>query len=379
MAKVGTSNVNVQEIGSILNAAGGSVNINQPLTFFTAAAKINKWARNKPENYNKVTALSDRERKLNNFGLSVSISASTPRNLLARAANGEDFYPYILPTGGEAHPYRLSDFLGYNTAAPAPYVIDVETNVTTQAYPTYVRFEVEENSGAEFLLREMGNIEGMHLAVLYKNGDNYYLFNPTKEESNEGVRANIGFNSAGTYGAMAVFTNYQGGFGIVDVTNMVETFVPVPDSYRSIKVTTVVVYAKATVSWGGSLYYNQYDKSIGGFNMPRVAVTYPNGSTPSFTYEVGFYIKVDSDFGNYYGEWYYSGEAISGGGNSSAETEILTGFPTYISLSDIIGVQFDPNTTVYYISLRPMVRRISGQGYLEIANTEEQVIYENWG
>lgn len=378
MAKVGTSNVNVQEIGSILNVAGGSVNINQPLTFFTAAAKINKWARNKPEDYNKVTALSDRERKLNNFGLRVSIGASAPNDLLARAASGEDFCPHTLPTGGEAHPYRLSDFLGYNTAAPAPYIIDAETNVTTQAYPTYGHFEVMENSGAEFTFREMGLIEGMHLAILYTDGDNYYLFNPA-EESDDGVRTNITFNRAGTYGAMAVYTNYAGGFGIVDVTTMAETFVPVPDSYRSIKVTTIVVYAKATVSWGGSLYYNQYDKSIGGFNMPRVALTYPNGSTPSFIYELGFYIRVDSDFGDYYGEWYYSEEAISGGGNSSAETLVLASFPTHISLSDIIGAHFDPNTTVYYISLRPMVRRISGQGWLEIANTEEQVIYENWG
>lgn len=48
MAVIGTSNINVQDIGSVLNEAGGSVNINQPLTFFTESAKINKWAKYKP-------------------------------------------------------------------------------------------------------------------------------------------------------------------------------------------------------------------------------------------------------------------------------------------------------------------------------------------
>ena len=48
MAVIGTSNISVQNIGTVLNEAGGSVNINQPLTFFTSAAKINKWSKYKP-------------------------------------------------------------------------------------------------------------------------------------------------------------------------------------------------------------------------------------------------------------------------------------------------------------------------------------------
>lgn len=52
MAVIGTSNINVQSIGTVLNEAGGSVNINQPLTFFTTAAKINKWSKYKPVDAN---------------------------------------------------------------------------------------------------------------------------------------------------------------------------------------------------------------------------------------------------------------------------------------------------------------------------------------
>lgn len=46
MAVIGTSNINVQSIGTALNEAGGSVDINSPLTFFSNT--LNKWSLKKP-------------------------------------------------------------------------------------------------------------------------------------------------------------------------------------------------------------------------------------------------------------------------------------------------------------------------------------------
>ena len=51
MAIIKETNINVStDIGQVLNEAGGSVNVNQPLTYFTTAAKHCKWSKYKPSN-----------------------------------------------------------------------------------------------------------------------------------------------------------------------------------------------------------------------------------------------------------------------------------------------------------------------------------------
>ena len=115
MAKVGTSNVNVQEIGSILNAAGGSVNINQPLTFFTTAAKINKWSFYKPVSYAKDFDMTELDFKNADDGFVFTDYASIDN--LITALNNNSVWDYRLPTGGSSSPYRLGDFRGYDTEA----------------------------------------------------------------------------------------------------------------------------------------------------------------------------------------------------------------------------------------------------------------------
>ena len=115
MAVIGSSNINVQDIGTVLNEAGGSVNINQPLTFFTESAKINRWSRNKPESYKADFIAGGSPKASNNFGLTVP-SFSSIESLFGSSS----VWSYTLPSGGVNSPYRLGDFCGYYVDAGAP-------------------------------------------------------------------------------------------------------------------------------------------------------------------------------------------------------------------------------------------------------------------
>ena len=139
------TNVKAEDIRDTLNANGGSVS-NDLLTFFSTNAKVNKWARFKPESYKKNFDLTDEERMSNHYGLNLTshqylfgsasnivvtdgkVDISNDKNgFLYKLCMGTiGGFEYILPQGGENSPYRLGDFRGYNPSAvnPLPYVAD---------------------------------------------------------------------------------------------------------------------------------------------------------------------------------------------------------------------------------------------------------------
>lgn len=159
-----TTNLKAEDIRDTLNSNGGSVS-NGLLTFFTTNAKINKWARYKPESYKKNFDLTDDDRFTNHYGLSmtgyaslwgnpqlvsvtdgkIDISKDTTGFLYKLCKGTLGQFDYILPQGGENSPYRLGDFRGYNPTAvnPLPQVtsgtykyssnglIDVHMNIAT--------------------------------------------------------------------------------------------------------------------------------------------------------------------------------------------------------------------------------------------------------
>ena len=161
MAVIGTSNVSVQDIGTVLNEAGGSVNVNQPLTFFTSDAKINKWALYKPfiypQDFFETTADYLVAAKKKNFGLTIPTSA------LGSGISSEG-WTYALPTGGSTQPMRIGDFRLYNTNAPCPMKV-TWANESTEAYINtinsaslpYIRvwYRLDENTSSP----GMGNAE----------------------------------------------------------------------------------------------------------------------------------------------------------------------------------------------------------------------------
>lgn len=255
MAKVGTSNVNVQEIGSILNAAGGSVNINQPLTFFTTAAKINKWAKYKPVNYPAsftdgisdwwqgapIDGLAGKETTgglligsgyASLWGSSSSILVYDDHIDISNDTNGFLYklckgtlgqFEYVLPKGGSSSPYRLSDFCGYNTDAvnPLPSVvggdykystagaIDIHMNLATQVINGLTLDDLQFNSNL--------NLRSMYFGmIIYNDSLTDVLFGTqTADQKNKGrnvltlqnKRYATITNKRGTYKAKTFFSN----------------------------------------------------------------------------------------------------------------------------------------------------------------------------
>lgn len=123
MAVIPNTNVNLAtNVRDVLNSAGGSVS-NALTSFFSASAKINKWAKYKPVIYYNQPFLDDDRRWKGDTGLcgftSGSIVFGSVDDLVTAYKNGATFV-YDIPSGGVAEPMRLGDFRGYCTDAQAP-------------------------------------------------------------------------------------------------------------------------------------------------------------------------------------------------------------------------------------------------------------------
>ena len=123
MAVIPNTNVNLAtNVRDVLNSAGGSVG-NALTSFFSAPAKLNKWAKYKPVICYNQPFLDDDRRWKGDSGLcgftSGSIVFSSVDALVAAYKNGATFV-YDIPSGGVAEPMRLGDFRGYYTDAQAP-------------------------------------------------------------------------------------------------------------------------------------------------------------------------------------------------------------------------------------------------------------------
>lgn len=117
MAVIPNTDVNVQDIGQVLNSAGGSVNVNQPLTYFTASAKINKWAKYKPVVFSQ--DFPDRSSewwKADDGWCGFNpVTTTSHINLVKNYKSNSNTWDYKLIPQGK--PYRLGDFAGYYTDA----------------------------------------------------------------------------------------------------------------------------------------------------------------------------------------------------------------------------------------------------------------------
>lgn len=142
-------------IRDVLNGAGGKVG-NKTSSFFTLAAKINKWSKYKPVKYREAFPLTEEEYdKLYDDKLYWwkaddglcgfdwdSIEFDTVDDLIYAHDNGLT-YQYELPTGGKTQPYRLGDFRNYNTDARSPiWSFEVSGQMINNQYGTSCQFTV---------------------------------------------------------------------------------------------------------------------------------------------------------------------------------------------------------------------------------------------
>lgn len=372
------TNLQDHAIRNTLNRGGGRTD-NDFGSKFRKAANTNKWAKFKPQNSDNPFQLSEEERKLGNYGLDLtwSGSARTPQSVLIDISQGKDFYPYV----ALKPPFRLSDYLGYNPKAPAPYSLSCSSTLEVLSFPAYIPFTVKINSEAEFKLTDLAAFEdsfsGGYFAVLCSEGleinSQVMMHKPSNPEQYKNMLyGEIEVNKAGTYYLAAVYTRIPNEGEITDVSSVAENFMPIPDGYVSVKVTQKTVYAYLQIEnlVNGYLYLDKTNLTVGGFgNMPRFTTYFPFGSVVSCSYELGFHVTMNSDWGQYYNEWYYTEQTIDHENGSTSKTTILDNFPAYISLSELLGQDFEYSINIWSITLIPVLRRISGQGFLGFEKT----------
>lgn len=372
------TNLQDHAIRNTLNRGGGRTD-NDFGSKFRNGANINKWAKYKPQNSDNLFRLSEEERKIGNYGLDLtwSGSARTPQSVLIDMSKGKDFYPYVTLKP----PFRSSDYLGYNPNASAPYSLSCSSTLEVLSFPAYISFTIKINSEAEFKLTDLAAFEdsfsGGYFAVLCSEGleinSQVMMHKPSNPEQYKNMLyGEIEVNKAGTYYLAAVYTRIPNEGEITDVSSVVENFMPIPDGYVSVKVTQKTVYAYLQIEnlVNGSLYLDKTNLTIGGFgNMPSFTTYFPFGSVLSCSYELGFHVTMDSDSGQYYNEWYYTEQTIDHENGNTPRTTIFDNFPAYISLSELLGQDFEYSINIWSITLIPVLRRISGQGFLGFEET----------
>lgn len=389
MAVIPDTNVNLAtNIRDVLNAAGGSVG-NNVISFFKPEAKINKWARYKPVSYKNDIRLTEREFKFANYGLSNLYigKTMTPKMLMDEAINGTDFYPYILPKGGQDSPYRLSDFCLHNTNAEPPYVAQAPASLEAAQFPAYVGYSLYLNPSvnSELKITDLASFEDVigsisKIGILWTSGDGlYYLFYSSSSNIEDGIYLDIPVQGEGTCHFLAVWFNWEVEEGNNEITNEAINFAPVPDSYRKVEVVHKQVWGIISVDWDAlnNLYYYKRIGKIQGFGVsyPYFSLTYPNGTPPSCYYKIGLYITTVIDGNQYDGYYWYNDEYIYH--PSSSERQIFVNFPSQVDLSEIVG--FDVvNMDVQSISVRLDLEKIEGDGYLsyDTMNEYNVIIYE---
>lgn len=178
MAVIPSSNVNLAtNIRDVLNAAGGSVN-NNVISFFCASAKINKYSKYKPVRHVELFRLNDNLYKEANYGYRIPDPVNLPAYINgvkgsaipSQWAKPDDAsyeiqhgWYYQLPTGGNSQPYRLSDFIGYNT--DAKHSLFGEVLAPAQINQNTTSMYVSLDTGT-FSLSDFSHFNNMHIGVL---------------------------------------------------------------------------------------------------------------------------------------------------------------------------------------------------------------------
>ena len=230
MAVIKSSNIVLSsDIGSVLNAAGGSVNINQPATFFTSAANINPFSKKKPVILEQ-SFCQDLDSSQPNYIEKwwrdkywwFGFKPITPNDNVAYFYQNNINWEWNPPTGGSTAPMRLGDFRGYKTDA-APFVRSAKSKGftvtlnkwTDMADAIYYNFRIwintDENAITLSDLKGMSSVDMSNLKIvaqLYNidpitNPSAMYVSKYTSDviTTQEYVEINIDFSgrSLGTY------------------------------------------------------------------------------------------------------------------------------------------------------------------------------------
>lgn len=150
----------MEDIRDTLNANGGEVT-NNLASFFAPSAFNNPWSKDKAMHIPyKVGIATEEEKKTagegepsaNRYGITlVGGFGTTPSLIFQIMKKTPEGFTYKLPTGGEASPYRLSDFCGYYPAAASPIssIFNDEVELTPPSSPSLGDFNLTYYSRAD--------------------------------------------------------------------------------------------------------------------------------------------------------------------------------------------------------------------------------------
>ena len=225
MAVIPNNNIDLaKNIGQVLNSAGGSVNQNQPLTYFQADAKINDNSRYKPVSYGKNFDMTDNDFYAVDWGFSIP-TYSNFGTMKTAIKNGET-WTYVRPSGGSSSPYRLGDFRGYDTEAQVPFKMEAP-NGDGATIGGSLRLLLHEDltdivKWAKFSGYQGTNIQYLNCGIYISENGYYFPFTDTNqglsmndldwEKLSITIPSNI-FSTGKTYTAYLVLTTWDGANG----------------------------------------------------------------------------------------------------------------------------------------------------------------------
>lgn len=107
----------------------------QDLGTLCKSSKINMWARNKPMSINKLFGITESDKEKVNYGisnLSWVESYDACKGYIGQPETSN--FTYLKPSGGSSSPYRMEDFIGYDSTATAPIYASNRTSLKQEEY-----------------------------------------------------------------------------------------------------------------------------------------------------------------------------------------------------------------------------------------------------
>jgi hypothetical protein len=211
-------------IGQVLSAAGGSVNQNEALTYFQAAAKINDNSRYKPVSYGKDFEITDSDFYAVNWGFSIPTYSNYTE--MKNAVKNGDSWIYVRPSGGSASPYRLGDFRRYDTESQVPFKMEA-SNASGVSVGGTLRLLLNEEltdivKWDKFSGYQGTNIQYLNCGIYIPENGYYFPFTDTNqglsmndldwEKLSITIPSNL-FRAGNSYTAYLVLTTWDGANG----------------------------------------------------------------------------------------------------------------------------------------------------------------------
>lgn len=239
MAVIPNSNVNLAtNIRDVLNAHGSSCT-NDVISFFDSRAVINQWSFRKPySSDDDMFKLSDSQIRNINCGFDINGAQMGSYTQLPTKMDGNmNGWVYTRPSGGQYSPYRLGDYVGYDTDAKPMirdfFVQDEASNTSPSIECTAM---INQQDGKWVSLADIGGLSSYKPAVYMVNGDKSRMYKGSSTLSSGAFNVSIKGTEL-TLGSWTVYPFLIGGstdstyYTIPNVTSKTITIVSTVDDY----------------------------------------------------------------------------------------------------------------------------------------------------